>query len=244
VAEDREPRLGVAVGALALYAGCRVIEIVLEAQSLAAMAGQSVLVEFGAARLGVEWRAGDVPGRVTRGAAAGLVMGAVMLAVLVASRAVVFVPAAPSASVLVLGLASAVLVAWREELLLHGLTFRVVATSMPPIGAVLACGATSAGAALGKADATARSVVVAALLGIVFGALWTRDRGAWGPVAAHAGFRYASGTLLASGALGIRPVDGPASPTAAVIALTPFAVAALVWVRARVSHPPKPGKES
>jgi membrane protease YdiL (CAAX protease family) len=251
VAEEREPRLGVAAGALALYVGCRIIEIVLEAQSLAAMVGQSVLVEFGAARLGVEWRSGDVPGRATRGAAMGVVLAAVVFGILVATRSVLFVAASAPASLLVLGLGSAVLVAWREELLLHGLTFRVVGDGLPPIGAVLACGATSAGAALGRPDATARTVVVAALLGILFGALWARDRGAWAPVAAHAAFRYATGTLLAGGVLGARLRDdawaggghGLQGGTAAVVALAPLASLALVWVATRVSRP-EAGKES
>ena len=51
---------------------------------------------------------------------------------------------------------------------------------------VLACGVTSAGAALGRSDASrAHRRRCARSLGIVFGALWVRDRGAWQPWAAH-----------------------------------------------------------
>jgi hypothetical protein len=87
-------------------------------------------------------------------------------------------------------------------------------------------------------------VVSAAALGIVFGALWTRDRGAWQPWAAHAVFRFATGS---GGLLFLRLADnrwaggsdGMLGGTAATIALAPVAVLALVWTaRPRTSSPP------
>jgi hypothetical protein len=113
---------------------------------------------------------------------------------------------------------------------------------------MVACGVTSAGAALGRADATARSVFSAALLGVIFGALWVRDRGAWQPWAAHAGFRFATATLLSGGVVHSRLAEndwaggvvGMLGGTAAAVALAPLAAAALVWTGRRISPPSAP----
>jgi hypothetical protein len=91
-------------------------------------------------------------------------------------------------------------------------------------------------------------VFVAALLGVVFGALWVHDGGAWRPWAAHAGFRFATGTLLSGGVVHSRLADNPwgggaagiLGGTAAAVALAPVAVAALVWTARRISPPSTP----
>ncbi len=250
--EDGRVRIDVAAWGLVLAVGCRAIEIFLEAQSLAGAVGQAVLVEWGASRLGVGWSDPSVPGmtsgviarRAIIGAGIGLGAAALVFVTLLATHGVRIEPAAHvEASILGIGLVTAALHAWRDELLLHGIALRALGTSVSPLGRVLACGVTSAGAALGRSDATPRSVFVAALLGVVFGALWVRDRGAWQPWAAHAGFRWTVGTILSGGVVHSRLADdawaggnaGWLGGTAAVVALTPLAVGALVWSARRLS---------
>ena len=112
---------------------------------------------------------------------------------------------------------------------------------------MLACGITSAGAALGLPDASPRTVFVALLLGIVFGALWLLDRGAWRPWAAHTAARWTASTLLTGGLVNGRLADdawaGGAvfGGTAAAVALAPAAVLALVWTVQRQKAPPSTG---
>ena len=252
--EPEAPRLGAAACGLLLWAGCRLIEIFLEAQSLAGAIGQTVLVEWGCSRLGVVWsRPEDASGkrvvvRALAGAGVGLTMSGALFALLVVSRGMLIAPADTRASVLLIGFAASALVAWRDELLLHGMTLRVLDGSISPLGQCLACGATSAGAALGRGDATARSVVAAGLVGTVFGALWVRDGGAWRAWAAHAAFRFATTTLFVGGLVHGRIADnawggggqGMLGGTAAVVALGPAFARALAWIALR--HSPESGK--
>ena len=244
--------LAIVAWGLSLYAGCRAIDIFLEAQALAAAVGQAVLVEWGSARLGVSW---SEPSRATTtaaiarrallGAAIGAGMAATLFAILVASKGVTTETVTQvEPSVLAIGFITAALHAWRDELLLHGITLRALeGASIGAPGRVLACGITSAGAALGRSDATARTVFAAFLLGIVLGALWVRDRGAWQPWAAHAAFRWTTGTVLAGGLVHSRLAtnawaggsDGVLGGTAATIALVPVALLAMVWAVRRIS---------
>ena len=250
-AADGRVRLDVAAWALALAVGCRAIEIFLEAQSLATAVGQAVLVEWGAARLGVGWSdpavtttSGTIARRAGIGAAAGLGAAALVFVTLLATRGVTVERVAHvELSILGIGLVTAGLHAWRDELLLHGLALRALGTSVPPVARVVACGVTSAGAALGRSDASARTVFAAALLGLVFGMFWVRDRGAWQPWAAHASFRWTIGTLLSGGLVHSRLADdawaggnaGWLGGTAAVVALTPLAVTSVLSAARRIS---------
>jgi hypothetical protein len=132
---------------------------------------------------------------------------------------------------------SAGLTAWRDEMLLHGIVLRALeGTALGDVAKMLACGITSAGYALGRADASPRTVVVAALVGILLGLLWIRDRGVWQPWAAHAALRFTTGTLFAGGLINTRIADttwagadaGMLGGTAAVIAIAPLTVLALL----------------
>lgn len=244
------PAAGVVVGmwGLVLFVGCRLIEIVLDAQPTAASVGQAVLVEFGATRLGVVWSP-DPPSRkplvrAALGGAVGLGSALLLFAVLTASRGVINKGVESiEVSVLVLGFVSAAVMAWRDELLFHGVMLRALETLPanhgPPVGKVLrtlACGVTSAGAALGRPSASAHTVVASALLGVVFGALWVQDRAAWRPWAANACFRFGTQTLLSGGLLQAQLSDnawaggssGWLGGTAATVALAPIAVAMLL----------------
>jgi hypothetical protein len=253
--------IGAAAWGLVMFAGCRLIEIFLEAQSMAMAVGQVVLVEWGSARLGILWSAPDsettglkAARRAALGAAFGLAASLVLFAVLAASHALSTQGVTNvEAAVLVLGFASAALGAWRDELLLHGVTLRALGGPAEKdfagaVGKILACGVTSAGAALGRSDATARTVFSAALLGVLFGALWLRDRGAWQPWAANTAFRFVTGTLLSGGLVHGRLADnawaggsaGMLGGTAATVALAPVAVLALGWTVRRMSPRPAP----
>ena len=149
---------------------------------------------------------------------------------------------------LAIGFATAAIHAWRDELLLHGIPLRAIGEGpgISDVVKVIACGVTSAGAALGRGDASARSIFVAALFGMVLGALWVRDRGAWQPWAAHTAFRFATGTLLAGGVVQVRLIDnawsggsaGILAGTAAGVALAPLAILALVLTVRRMSPRP------
>lgn len=237
----------VAVWGVALYAGTRGIELLLEAQSMAAGVGQALLAEWGSGRVGVEWSdpaTKPTSAVLARRAATGFVLGlgaaGFLVAVLALSRAVMFEPTDGVApSLLLVGLVTAGLSAWRDELLLHGIAIRAVSSAgTGALGQVLACGATSAGAALGQPDASARTVFVAALLGVVFGALWVRDRGAWQPVFAHAAFQFVTTTVLAGGVAHMRLARdswaggdaGLLGGTAAAVALAPLAIVALLVI--------------
>ena len=246
-------RIDVAAWGLALYSGARAIEIVLAAQSMAAAVGQAVLAEWGASRLGVTWSdpstsptTAALVRRGLVGAAIGIGTAALVLALLLATRALVIEPVPKiEASILGLGLLTAALQAWRDELIQHGVMLRALRdTSVSSAARVIACGATSAGAALGRSDATARTVFVATLLGVVFGALWVKDRGAWQPWAAHTAVRWTLGTLVSGGIIQARLADnawsgasaGFLGGTAAAVALAPAAVLAVVWTaRRRIS---------
>jgi hypothetical protein len=243
-----------AVWGIILFAACRALELFLESQSLAALVAQAVLVEWGVSRLKVHWSPPDsgmtvaiVARRIGIGLAFGLTAAGLILVTLVASRAVMIESARPEPSVLVLGLLTAGLVAWRDEFLLHGIVL-VALEGRPAVQRILACGVTSAGAAIGRADASARSVAFAAFFGVALGALWLQDgrkdkpgMGAWRPWAAHTGLRFAVGTLFAGGIFHSRLADnswaggsaGMLGGAAAVLALAPFAVIAMGWAARR-----------
>lgn len=266
-ADDETPKgppRGFAVGAwgLVLFLGCRLLEIFLEAQATASAVGQAVLVEWGTSRLGVAWtEPGTDESKVQIGkrAGLGLAIGAVaavsVMLVLLVSRGATFegVAAVP-ASMLVIGFITAGLHAWRDELLLHGVVLRALGLYDPGDASgrphdllrVVACGATSAGAALGRSDASARSVLVAMLLGMLFGALWVRDRGAWMAWGAHTALRFSIDTLLAGGIVQARLAAGAWSGgdsgvfagTAAIVALIPVALLATLAIVRRISPQP------
>jgi hypothetical protein len=258
-------RPAIAGWGLALYAGCRAIQIILEAQSMAAAVGQAVLVEWGSSRLGVAWTDPRTPTttsailrRVAVGGAIGIALALLVFATLVATRgAHVESAAGMELSVLVIGFATAAIHAWRDELLTHGILLRALGTSVAPVFRILGCGATSAGVALGRSDATARSVFVALLLGVVFGALWLSpgDKagqagvGAWRPWAAHTALRWTASTLLSGGIVQTHLAEdvwaggsaGLLGGTAAAMTLAGAAVVALVWTVQRQKAPPSPG---
>lgn len=262
--ESKGPPRGIAVGVygLVLFLACRLLEIFLEAQATASAVGQAVLVEWAASRLGVVWTDSKteqpkavIAKRMGVGAMLGFGTAAALIFVLLLSRgASMEAVAAIPLSMIVIGLITAGLHAWRDELLIHGVALRALGLWDPgdqsgrphDIFRVVACGVTSAGAALGRSDASARTVMVATALGMIFGSLWVRDRGAWMPWTAHTAFRFTTDTLIAGGIVQFRLVPGGwsggdaglFSGTAAVVALAPMAVLSVLAIVRRISPDP------
>jgi hypothetical protein len=248
------PQLSLVLWGLLLFAGCRFIEVILEAQSMAVSVGQAVLVEWGSARLGIIWTPAGTPAtaglivkRASFGVAVGSALGLLVFGVVALTRAASISAVSNVApSVLLIGLVTAALMAWRDELLLHGIVLRVLEpTSISVSGRIVACGVISAGATLGNADVSPQATAVSGLLGMVFGALWLRDGGAWQPWAANTAFRFVTGTVLSGGVLQYRIAENAETAfegTAAVVTLAVGAAAGLtIFQRTTSPKSSKPG---
>lgn len=238
---------------LAIYLLTRIIGVVFASASMATAVGQAIAAEWGAGRVGVAWSdpherlptAGQMARRAVIGAAIGAAAAGVVALFAWATRAVLVekVDGPVAGSLVAVGLVTAALTAMRDELILHGITLRAISSVGSPVARALACGVTSAAAALGDVGPTPRTVVSHFLLGTVFGALWVRDRGAWMPWGAHAAWLFVSGTLLGGGVAEMRVATsswggndaGILGGTAAILALAPVAMAALAFARRRAA---------
>jgi len=226
----------IAAWGIAIYAGTRLAALLLETASLPAAVAQAVLAEWGVGRLGVSWTDPTTPLPTARmigrragiGAAVGVVTAVVFVAFLWTTHAVLLDRAQPSGSAVVVALVTAGLYAMRDELLLHGLVVRSLVSIDAPLAKVVACGITSAAAAYGEIGASSpRAVIVQGLLGMVFGALWVRDRGAWPAWGAHTAWLFTTGALMQGGIFEAKVASsdwaggdaGPLGGTAAIIAL-------------------------
>ena len=250
----------VAAWGVAIYFGTRIFGLVLEKNTLPVAVVQAVLAEWGCGRLGVAWSDPSAPlpepraiaKRAGIGLGFGLLAGGVVVAFLLTTRAILLDRVAPTWQGVSLALFGAGAYALRDELILHGLALRVLVSVESPIAKVLACGLTSAAAAYGEFGGAAGSaIVVQGLLGIIFGALWVRDRGAWPAWGAHAAWLFITDFLMRGGIFEAHNLGtawggaewGPLGGQAAVVALLPLAIGALVGARpapARVTAAPEP----
>lgn len=237
----------VAAWGLVVYAGTRLAGAVLQSTSMAALVAQAVLAEWGLGRLGVTWSDPVAPvpttqailRRAARGAGVGLAAAAALAVVLAVTGGALLERASSSVSVLVVGLVSAGFLAMRDELLLHGLTLRVLVSVESPEPRIAACALASAAAALGEPGVAPRAVLVALLLGALYGALWIRDRGAWMAWGAHTAFLFVTGPLLHGGLFETRVASSPWGGAdagvlggwAAVAVLAAAAAVATAWAR-------------
>lgn len=211
---------------------------------MAAAAAQAVAVEWGMGRVGVSWSDPNAPPptgaaiarRAASGAGLGLAVFAALFVAALATGGASISRTGFDASSFVVGAVTSGLFAMRDEIALHGLVMRVMVHAERDVLRLLACGLTSAGAALGEPHPTATSVLASAFGGIAVGALWLRDRGAWKAWGAHTAFRFGAGALV-GGALwdvrtrGIAGGDlGLASSTLGVIVLGVAAVVAVALV--------------
>lgn len=237
---------------LSTYAAAQLAAVVLESASMPAAVAQAVIAEWGGGRLGVTWSPADEEApetaamvkRALGGAAIGAGMAASATLFLSSTRAVFLTRASTSMSLVAVALFTAGLHAMRDELLLHGIVLRSLLGIPSATVRVLACAVTSGAAAYGD-GAGPRGAAVKAVLGLVFGGLWVRDRGAWLPWGAHAAWLFATGLLLSGGVFDAHVISdtwgaGDADAlggSAAVLAVLPFGVGALVWAARRGARP-------
>ncbi|MDB4946263.1 MAG: hypothetical protein JWP97_5797 [Labilithrix sp.] len=247
-AESRAAAAGawrVAAWGLAIYLGTRIAAVAFESAAMPAAVAQAVLTEWGVGRLGVSWSdpkarepsASAIARRAGIGALIGGVVAVLLVGFLATTRAVVLDRVTPATSAVVVALVTARLYAMRDELLFHGVLLRALVSVDAPVAKVLACGLTSAAAAYGEVGVLDPApILVKGLLGLVFGALWVRDRGAWMAWGAHATFLFTSSALMqgglfeahvAAGAWGGGAL-GPLAGQAAVVALLPVGLGAVV----------------
>lgn len=239
----------VAAWGLAIFVGTRIAAILLSETAMAAAVAQAVIAEWGVGRLGVTWSdpaldppptAARIAGRAGIGAAAGAVVASVVVGFLVATHAVLISRADPAASVVAMSIITAGLVAMRDELLLHGVTLRAIGDGSPAVLRVAACGITSAAAALGN-GMPARGALASGLFGIVLGALWIRDKGAWLAWGANMAWMITTDLFFHGGLFDAHVAmsawggaeAGPLAGSAAVVSLLPFAAGAIVWAARR-----------
>lgn len=257
--DDAKPRaakapLGPAMAAaagLAVYALTKVAAALLAQLAMAAFVAQAVIADWGLGRVGVTWSdptgpeptSGTIARRAGVGAAIGLAMALVVTSMLALTGGALFPRGDAPGLAIAYGLVSAGFVAMRDELLLRGLPLRVVDRVGPRPAKLVACAVTSAAAALSAPDANVRTALVAGLLGVVSGALWLRDRGAWQAWGATAMLSFTSSTLLQGVVFDARVARNPWGGAdagllggwAAVAAVLPFALAAFAWAaRTRV----------
>ena len=159
--------------------------------------------------------AGPTTGAIARraglGAAVGLVAAAVVVGFLATTRAVILERSAPAASMLVVGLVTAGLYAMRDELLLHGLVMRVARQrrGASPQGARLRAHVGRRRVRRGRRRRLRMAIAAQGLLGIVFGSLWVRDRGAWPAWGAHTAWLFGTGLLMQGGLFEARVASTP-----------------------------------
>ena len=217
----------VAFWGIGLYALARLAALLLQSMSMpAAVAHPAQPVPT----------TGAIARRAGIGAGVGVIAAAVVVGFLATTHAVILERTTPAASAIIVAIITAGFYAMRDELLLHGLVMRALVTVDVPILKVLACGLTSAAAAYGELGAAEPlPIAVQGLLGIVFGSLWVRDRGAWPAWGAHTAWLFTTSLLMQGGLFEARVFAGtwgggdagPLGGTAAVIALLPLAAGAL-----------------
>jgi hypothetical protein len=224
---------------------------VFERNATAMAAAQAAVAEWGAGRMGIVWsdRRGPSPSwaAIGRRAATGAALGAgcalAVVGVSLAGRAAVAMPGEPSLGVLVVGLFVAALGAVRDELLLRGVVIR--ATRLLPLGATLvACGLAAAaarfGADFGAGERVNGTLVVEALRGVAYGALWVRDRGAWMAWAADTAWTWTTGPVTGGGLLDIRFAGTAGGGAASLAVLAVAAGAASLWAARAPSERSRP----
>jgi hypothetical protein len=197
---------------LVFWAGVQLAAAIFSRNATAAVAVQAALAEWGAGRIGIPWSDPGAPlpswnaigARAGRGAAIGLAAAALVVGVALLAHRANLVSSPPSIGLLVVGLVVSVLGAVRDELLLRGLVLRVTRGPLPTWAALLACGAAAAAARFGVEGAMGVVLAAEALKGVVLGAVWVKDRGAWMAVAANTAWTWAIGSVVGGGLLDVR----------------------------------------
>ena len=202
---------------LLFYAGVSFLGAYFVENATGSAVLQAVLAEWGAGRLGISWSDPDaktptfsaIARRAARGASIGLTAGVVVLGFALLTRAAWLAPNTPALAPIFLGLIVPAFVAMKEELLFRGLVLRVLPKETPGSIALVACGLSSAAAAVGAGAKSVPEILTAGLGGVAFAALWRRDRGArmaWG---AHTAWLWAAQALARGGVIDLRAAETP-----------------------------------
>jgi hypothetical protein len=231
---------------LLFWGGAQLASTVFDRNETAAVAVQAAIAEWGAGAMGIAWSDPLRPAppwrairaRIARGLGFGFVAAALVVASTLATRTATVKQAAPSLSVLTIGVLLGALAAVRDELLLRGVVLRVTRGLFGiPVGIVV-CGFAAAAARLGVDGAITLAILAEALRGIALSTLWIRDRGAWMAVAANAAWAWTAGPLTHGGLFDLRFVREPDASVPAVLVLAVIAAVAFLQIRQGVGTKP------
>lgn len=197
---DRARVLAVGIGA---FAASQLAARLLAQSPMAALLVQAIIAETAMGRLGVAWSDPALDPADTRAAARaarGVVLGlaaAASLAVLSkALGAAALTRSEPLAIAVALGLVTAAITAAAQELFLRGLVLRTFVRSTSDAFKLFACGAAAAAYAASSGPLNPFLVASGAALGVVGGALWLLDSGAWLAFGARTAWLWGTETLL------------------------------------------------
>jgi len=101
---------------------------------------------------------------------------------------------------------------------------------LPWWGGLLVCGAAATAARLGVDGDLGLGLAAQGLRGVALGALWSRDRGAWMPIAASAAWTWTLGSWTTGGLLDVRFAEGRADVVGLLVAGA-AAAGAVAWAR-------------
>lgn len=197
---------------LVFWAGVQLAAAVFSRNATAAVAVQAALAEWGAGRIAIAWSDPGAPApswnaigaRAGRGAAIGVLAAALVVGVALLAHRASLASSPPSVGLLAVGLVVALLGAVRDELLLRGVVLRATHGLLPTWAALLVCGGAAAAARFGVEGALGLVLAGEAIKGVVLGAIWVKDRGAWMAVAANTAWTWTIGSVVGGGLLDVR----------------------------------------
>jgi uncharacterized protein len=225
-----------------LAAAVQILDQIIGPANLGAAIFGAMGVDIAAARAGVRWDEDTLPLDAPRRAAARVAVGAAV-AVGVAGLAIAVAGAfhwfqvegtVPVSAALAFALARAAAVSVRDELLFRGIPLAAAARAGIPAPVARVFAALVSGASLVLVPGvTAGAIALAVASGWLFASLWSRDRGAWAAVGAHAAWMLVTGSVMHGGALEVTWTTGELTVGASA-AGPPAWTAALLLVAAGV----------
>jgi hypothetical protein len=193
-------RLRLLLQSLATVFGVSGLTYLFDRNAIAGLAVSTAVAEWSLGRLGISWsnplepapHSSQILRAVAKGAAYGLVLGALVAVLLGGSIAFTM----PSAGDAFTSIATSVLLAVRNELLEHGLLRRVLGLTHRPSVRVLVLGCATLAWSLGTHRTPSLAVgAVALAMGLVSGALW-EGRSAFPAMGARFGFLFMTTFLV------------------------------------------------
>jgi hypothetical protein len=234
-----EVGLGVA-WLIGVAAALKLVDLLFGPAAMGTALVGAVLADLAAGRAGVRWAAEGIDWREgARRAGVGAAIAAGVVAVVVGIAAALrwfHNDGVGTSAVLLFAIARAIAVAARDELVLRGIPLVAAARAGVPEPYARAFAAIASGAAIALVPGvTIAAVAMAIASGWLFAALWTRGRGAYAAVGAHAGWVLGVGSVLHGGlldtdwtignfALGASAAGPPAWLAAAVLSAAAIAV--------------------